>query len=151
MILESQLSHSFTQPGKVWGWQCIYHVYHTKACGHRSSTDQVHTTEECWQGEWLVFVGTNYTGRASEVRKAHHHPPVNQPGFKPRPAGFPVKYSSLPLRIYWYTSVSPRAWMRNKHTDDSKWILFSCFIHTHPLRIHLYISGTKVRRRVLIL
>lgn len=29
-------------------------------------TDKVLTMEEFWQGKWLVFVGTNYTGTQSE-------------------------------------------------------------------------------------
>lgn len=91
--------------------------------------------QECWQGKWLVFVGTDHTGTESEVRKAHHYHPVSQPWFKPRPAWFPGQI--LFPQLLEYTSVSRRAWMRNKHTVDPNWILLSCFTHTLVTTKHL--------------
>lgn len=128
-ILESKLSDSFTSSGKVQGWQCICHIYQRHVVSQIKYTQWKNVDKE---SGWCLLAPTTQ-GQNQNLGKLTTIT-ISQPGLKPRPAWFQVKYSSLTSEN---TSMSRGAWMRNKNTDDPNCIIFSCFIHTLATTKHL--------------
>lgn len=88
-IVESKLSDSFTSSGKVQGWQCICHVYQRHVVSQIKYTQWKNVDKE---SGWCLLAPTTQ-GQNQNLGKLTTIT-ISQPGLKPRPAWFQVKYSS---------------------------------------------------------
>lgn len=118
-------------------WKSMRMAMYLPCLSHEGMWCHISNTHNCKNADkvsgWCLLAPI-IQEQNQRLGKLHYHP-VSQPWFKPRPPWFPGQI--LPPHLLEYTSVSRRAWMRNKNTVDPNWILLSCFTHMLVTTKHL--------------